>query len=97
MSRGAVLLVALLCGTVTGFSTRPAYASRQQQQQQHMTTTRTSRWAVGGQAYDHALLFDCDGVILETEELHRLAYNAAFDAFGLTIDGEPVNWSVRTR
>ena len=45
--------------------------------------------------YQHALLFDCDGVILETEELHRLAYNAAFDAFGLTIDGQPVNWSVR--
>jgi hypothetical protein len=22
-----------------------------------------------------ALLFDCDGVIVETEELHRLAYN----------------------
>ena len=42
-----------------------------------------------------ALLFDCDGVILETEELHRLAYNAAFREFDLTIDGEPVVWSVR--
>ncbi|KAF5832639.1 HAD-like domain-containing protein [Dunaliella salina] len=40
-----------------------------------------------------ALLFDCDGVIVETEELHRLAYNAAFTAFDLTIDGEPVQWS----
>ena len=28
---------------------------------------------------------------LETEELHRLAYNEAFDAAGLTIDGEPVS------
>jgi hypothetical protein len=42
-----------------------------------------------------ALLFDCDGVILETEELHRLAYNAAFREFDLTIDGKPVVWSVR--
>lgn len=44
--------------------------------------------------FDFALLFDCDGVIIETEELHRLAYNAAFKAAGLTIDGEPVEWSV---
>ena len=44
--------------------------------------------------YEFALLFDCDGVILETEELHRLAYNAAFKAADLTIDGEPVEWSV---
>jgi HAD superfamily hydrolase (TIGR01509 family) len=44
--------------------------------------------------YEFALLFDCDGVILETEELHRLAYNAAFKAADLTIEGEPVDWSV---
>jgi HAD superfamily hydrolase (TIGR01509 family) len=44
--------------------------------------------------YDFALLFDCDGVILETEELHRLAYNEAFKAADLTIDGTPVEWSV---
>jgi len=40
-----------------------------------------------------ALLFDCDGVIVETEELHRQAYNGAFEAFDLKVDGEPVNWS----
>jgi hypothetical protein len=45
--------------------------------------------------YEYALLFDCDGVILETEELHRRAYNAAFQEFGLTIAGKPVEWSVR--
>ena len=44
--------------------------------------------------FDWALIFDCDGVIIETEELHRLAYNAAFQAAELTIDGEPVEWSV---
>jgi HAD superfamily hydrolase (TIGR01509 family) len=43
---------------------------------------------------EFALLFDCDGVILETEELHRLAYNAAFQAADLTIDGKTVDWSV---
>ena len=41
-----------------------------------------------------ALLFDCDGVIVETEELHRLAYNGAFEAFELAIDGERVEWRV---
>ena len=41
-----------------------------------------------------ALLFDCDGVIIETEELHRLAYNAAFKEFSLKIEDEPVEWSV---
>ena len=60
-----------------------------------------SRWNGGRSSsctfaskYDFALLFDCDGVILETEELHRLAYNEAFKAADLTIDGEPVEWSV---
>lgn len=40
------------------------------------------------------MLFDCDGVIVETEELHRLAYNGAFEAFELKIDGTPVEWVV---
>ena len=44
--------------------------------------------------WEYALLFDCDGVILETEELHRRAYNAAFREFDLKIDDEPVEWSV---
>eukprot|EP00899_Mesostigma_viride_P025500 jgi/Mesvir1/6134/Mv00838-RA.1 len=40
-----------------------------------------------------ALIFDCDGVIAETEEAHRLAYNASFQDHGLTIDGTPVEWT----
>jgi len=45
---------------------------------------------------DFALLFDCDGVIVETEELHRLAYNAAFNNFQLKLpDGTPVEWDVK--
>jgi len=47
---------------------------------------------------DLALLFDCDGVILETEELHRRAYNAAFLEAGVTKvcgdSSEIVEWSV---
>jgi HAD superfamily hydrolase (TIGR01509 family) len=50
--------------------------------------------ATNGCEFDFALIFDCDGVIIETEELHRLAYNAAFKAANLSIDGEPVDWSV---
>jgi HAD superfamily hydrolase (TIGR01509 family) len=45
-------------------------------------------------AFDAALIFDCDGVIVETEELHRLAYNAAFATFGATVAGAPVDWTV---
>ena len=44
---------------------------------------RSSRGATRRLAFDAALLFDCDGVLVETEELHRLAYNEAFAAFGL--------------
>ncbi|MEW5300225.1 MAG: hypothetical protein WDW36_003170 [Sanguina aurantia] len=35
-----------------------------------------------------ALIFDCDGVILESEELHRLAYNAAFAHFDVVVENE---------
>lgn len=44
--------------------------------------------------FDFALIFDCDGVIIETEEFHRLAYNAAFKAADLRVDNTPVEWSV---
>lgn len=44
--------------------------------------------------FDAALLFDCDGVLVETEELHRRAYNEAFKHFGLRVDTMPVEWSV---
>ena len=46
-----------------------------------------------------ALLFDCDGVIILTEELHRLAYNEAWKRNELTYNDSsgkscPVVWSV---
>lgn len=63
--------------------------------QQHATASATRRQAASGRPYEFALLFDCDGVILETEELHRRAYNTAFKEFNLTVNGEPVVWEVR--
>lgn len=69
------------------------------------TTTKTTRSSHASSTVtraatanaEFALLFDCDGVILETEELHRLAYNEAFRKFDLTINGERVIWTVRAR
>ncbi|RZC64473.1 hypothetical protein C5167_008161 [Papaver somniferum] len=42
-----------------------------------------------------ALIFDCDGVILESEHLHRQAYNDAFAHFNVKCsasDTKPLNW-----
>ena len=53
----------------------------------------TSRIKLSSSLQDYALLFDCDGVIVETEELHRVAYNKAFEKFKLTLPGDiPVVW-----
>ncbi|KAK3031632.1 hypothetical protein RJ639_037380 [Escallonia herrerae] len=44
-----------------------------------------------------ALIFDCDGVILESEHLHRQAYNDAFSHFNVccpsSSTSQPLNWS----
>ncbi|KAG8383543.1 hypothetical protein BUALT_Bualt04G0024600 [Buddleja alternifolia] len=44
-----------------------------------------------------ALIFDCDGVILESEHLHRQAYNDAFSHFNVrcpsSSSDQPLNWS----
>lgn len=43
-----------------------------------------------------ALVFDCDGVILESEDLHRRAYNAAFEEFQVRSPSdapEPLVWT----
>lgn len=58
------------------------------------SASRSAHTQLYASEYEYALLFDCDGVILETEELHRQAYNAVFEEFDLTIDGERVEWSV---
>ncbi|GLU13101.1 hypothetical protein SLE2022_297480 [Rubroshorea leprosula] len=43
-----------------------------------------------------ALIFDCDGVILESEHLHRQAYNDAFSHFNVRCppSSAPLNWSL---
>ncbi|KAF7847009.1 hypothetical protein BT93_L3461 [Corymbia citriodora subsp. variegata] len=41
-----------------------------------------------------ALIFDCDGVILESEHLHRQAYNDAFAHFGVCCSDQPLNWGL---
>lgn len=56
------------------------------------TSSRTTSLQASSDKF--ALLFDCDGVIIETEELHRLAYNAAFKEFNLQIGDSPVEWDV---
>ena len=38
------------------------------------------------------LVFDCDGVILESEDLHRRAYNAAFEHFDVRCKDKLVQW-----
>lgn len=44
-----------------------------------------------------ALIFDCDGVILESEHLHRQAYNDAFAHFNVrcpsSSSAQPLNWT----
>mmetsp|Transcript_5653 Transcript_5653/g.13018 ORF Transcript_5653/g.13018 Transcript_5653/m.13018 type:complete len:249 (+) Transcript_5653:109-855(+) len=69
--------------------TRPLMASRSR-----VRTSAPSTQTMATKDPEYALLFDCDGVIVETEELHRLAYNGAFEDFGLQIDGKQVEWTV---
>lgn len=40
----------------------------------------------------HALLFDVDGTIADTEEAHRASFNAAFDAAGLGWHWDPAEY-----
>ncbi|GMH40321.1 hypothetical protein BSKO_08225 [Bryopsis sp. KO-2023] len=56
--------------------------------------SRTNAFPVVSQL--KALVFDCDGVIVESEGLHREAYNAAFQEFNISCDGgsSTVIWDV---
>ena len=43
-----------------------------------------------------ALIFDCDGVIVESEDIHRRAYNATFEHFDVRCPDAPeapVEWT----
>ena len=90
---GLFLLVLLRARSTCAFA--PAVAGvRMQQAISIRGVPSTLQNFAATSPYEFALLFDCDGVILETEELHRLAYNEAFRKFELSIDGKPVEWSV---
>ena len=85
MMVGSPLVVASLLSTAFGL-VAPLRASA--------ARSRRAGVVVRAGSKTGALLFDCDGVLVETEELHRLAYNEAFAAFGLETGGAPVEWSV---
>ena len=46
-----------------------------------------ARCRVASSAQLEALIFDCDGVIVESENLHRVAYNRCFTHFAVSTDG----------
>ncbi|XP_065873077.1 haloacid dehalogenase-like hydrolase domain-containing protein At4g39970 [Euphorbia lathyris] len=54
--------------------------------------TRQSLSASASSASLEALIFDCDGVILESEHLHRQAYNDAFAHFNVRCSPHPLTW-----
>lgn len=78
--------------SVTSFTTlsRTSFISQRANAPIGLKTTSYLQSTTQPGEFDYALIFDCDGVIIETEELHRLAYNAAFKAADLQINGEPV-------
>jgi len=45
------------------------------------------RLQVAARAQLEALVFDCDGVIVESEDLHRIAYNRCFSEYQVSTDG----------
>ncbi|CAK9166323.1 unnamed protein product, partial [Ilex paraguariensis] len=69
-------------------------------------TTRTSSLSYSSRSLSvsassspslQAIIFDCDGVILESEHLHRQAYNDAFSQFNVrcpSSSSQPLNWGL---
>jgi len=90
-----LVLISQFYEVVSSF-TSPIHTSYGKKQQTFLNTNGVSaiKSTAAPSTFDYALIFDCDGVIIETEELHRIAYNAAFQEFDLKIDGTPVDWSV---
>ncbi|KHG15559.1 cbbY [Gossypium arboreum] len=64
-----------------------------------LTTTKPRRLSLSVSASHslQALIFDCDGVILESEHLHREAYNDAFAHFNVRCppSSQPLNWDLQ--
>lgn len=69
------------------FKSRSVYSSKSKVSTISATSSRSLK----------ALIFDCDGVILESENLHRQAYNDAFSHFDVRCPSsspESLNWSL---
>lgn len=45
----------------------------------------------------HAILFDHDGVLVDSEPLHRVAWEATFEPKGIAVSEEDYTWSVGRR
>lgn len=91
-----IIAIFQLIEVVTSF-TSPTHASYGKKHQIFLHRNRISAiksTATPSSTFDYALIFDCDGVIIETEELHRIAYNAAFQEFDLKTGETPVDWNV---
>ena len=68
-----------------GAASRPPQQQRQQQQQQRQRGTLLVR-ALRTIDWPEALLFDCDGVLVDTEaEGHRVAFNESFKRKGALV------------
>ncbi|GMJ11682.1 hypothetical protein like AT4G39970 [Hibiscus trionum] len=61
------------------------------------TTAKPRPLSVSASRSLQALIFDCDGVILESEHLHRQAYNDAFAHFNVRCppSSQPLNWDLQ--
>jgi len=63
----------------------------------HAKASRRSKGStVATNATLRAVVFDCDGVILESEDLHRVAYNATFEEFDVRNEDDSPNQIVWT-
>jgi len=96
--RTAGTRVAASCAPVGGSAltrTGNAAAGRMRTRMGAASRGRSVAMASGSNGNLEALIFDCDGVILLSEELHRTAYNKAFAEFGIEIEeGEQLVWTV---
>mmetsp|Transcript_6578 Transcript_6578/g.17660 ORF Transcript_6578/g.17660 Transcript_6578/m.17660 type:complete len:317 (+) Transcript_6578:92-1042(+) len=59
-----------------------------------LSMTSVSNDGAAIRAQHRALIFDCDGVILESEDLHRDAYNAAFRHFEVNYEWTPEYYDI---
>lgn len=90
--RAAILFIA--AATTHAFTTPTVSVVSHRPQGRSALVHVPLRMSSSTPSFENALIFDCDGVLILTEELHRLAYNMAFDAADLKIEGEPVEWTV---